>query len=101
MIGGPRVEGAWQLLAAGDIAGARRAGEACLAAPSEPGEIASAHLILAACSRKEGDSGAMVAHATAATAVAPGNALTHYALAESVDAAGDKPRAIAALTRAL
>lgn len=101
MIGGPRIEHAQRLLAAGDVPGARRACAACIAAPGAPHELAGAHLILAACCRQEGDSEAMVAHAAAATAAAPGEAMAHYALAECVDGAGDKARAIAELSRAL
>ena len=101
MIGGPRVERARQLLAAGDVAGARAACDMCIAATANTQEIAGAHLILAACSRREGDIAAMVAHAAAATAAAPDDAMAHYALAECVDEAGDKPRAIAELRRTL
>ena len=101
MIAGRRIEHARRLLVAGDISGARRACDACLAAPAEPGELAGAHLILAACCRREGDSAAMLAHAAEAAAIAPGDALVHYALAECVDDAGDKPRAIAELRRAI
>src|ERR1700682_2863571 len=101
MIGGPRVEQARRLFAAGDVAGARAACDMCIAATAEAHEIAGAHLILAACSRREGDIAAMVAHAAAATAAAPDDAMAHSALAECVDEAGDKPRAIAELRRAL
>jgi CRISPR-associated protein Csy1 len=100
-----RVDEARRLLRAGDVAGARRACELCLIAPTGKSDLAGAHLILAACCRREGDLRAMIAHAETAVAVMPGDALAHYALAECVDAmgdkAGDKARAIAELGRAI
>jgi protein O-GlcNAc transferase len=96
-----RIELARQMLLAGDTAGARLASDACVKSPTDTKEVASAHLILAACARRDGDVAAMLAHAASAVAATPHDALAHYALAECVDEAGDKPRAIAELRRAL
>jgi CRISPR-associated protein Csy1 len=101
MTGPSRIELARQLLVAGDLPGARRASEACLSAPVDAKEKAGAHMILAACCRRESDQKGMLEHATKAVAAAPGDALAHYALAESVDKTGDKARAIAELHRAI
>src|ERR1022692_2899157 len=96
-----RVEHARQLLLAGDSPGARRACEACLTDPFDEREPAGAHLIRAACRRREGDLVAMLAHAETAVAATPNDALVHYALAECVDETGDKTRAISELYRAI
>jgi predicted O-linked N-acetylglucosamine transferase (SPINDLY family) len=101
MTGPNRLDHARQLLLAGDIAAARRACEACLTAPVDAKELAGAHLILAACCRRESDPVAMLAHAASAVAATPRDALAHYALAECVDETGDKPRAIEELRRAI
>jgi predicted O-linked N-acetylglucosamine transferase (SPINDLY family) len=101
MTGPSRIERARQLLLAGDVAGARRACEACLIAPVDAKELAAAHLILAACCRSESDKPGMLAHADSAVAATPRDALAHYALAECVSETGDKPRAIAELRRAI
>jgi protein O-GlcNAc transferase len=101
MIGGARIDRARQLLVAGDVNSARMACDASLAAPADANEAAGAHLILAACCRREGNVAAMVAHAVAATAAAPRDAMVHYALAECVEEAGDKRRAIGELQRAI
>jgi predicted O-linked N-acetylglucosamine transferase (SPINDLY family) len=96
-----RIERARQLLVAGDIPGARRACEPCVTAPVDTNELAGAHLILAACCRREGDRTGMLAHAENAVAAMPSDALAHYALAECVDESEDKPRAISELRRAI
>jgi CRISPR-associated protein Csy1 len=101
MTGRSRIDHARQLLLAGDIAAARRACEACLTAPVDPREMAGAHLILAACCRRESDPVAMLAHAASAVAATPRDALAHYALAECLDETGDKLRAIEELGRAI
>ena len=101
MTGSGRVEIARRHLLAGDFAGARRESEACLAAAVDASETSAAHLILAACCRAGSDHEGMVAHAAAAVAAAPGDALGHYALAECVDQTGDQARAIAELGRAI
>jgi CRISPR-associated protein Csy1 len=101
MTGRSRIERARRLLLAGDIPGARRACDACLIAPVDAKELAGAHLILAACCRRESDLVAMLAHAASAVAATPRDALAHYALAECVDETGDKLRAIAELRRAI
>lgn len=101
MTGKSRIDHARQLLLAGDIAAARRACEACLTAPVDAKELAGAHLILAACCRRESDPVAMLAHAASAVAATPRDALAHYALAECVDETGDKPRAIEELRCAI
>ena len=101
MTGPSRIERARQLLLAGDIPGSRRACEACLIAPVDAKELAAAHLILAACCRRESDKPGMLAHADSAVAATPRDALAHYALAECVSETGDKPRAIAELRRAI
>lgn len=96
-----RIERARQLLLAGDLDGARLLCEKCLEAPSDARELAGAHLVLAACSRRHGDLAAMLGHASSAVAATPDDALAHYALAECADEAGDKARAIAELRRAI
>ena len=101
MTGKSRIDHARQLLLTGDIAAARRACETCLTAPVDAKELAGAHLILAACCRREGDPVAMLAHAASAVAATPRDALAHYALAECVDESGDKLRAIEELGRAI
>ncbi len=94
-------EEARRLLLSGDLAGARRACEPCLAAPADKAGLAGAHLVLAACCRREGNLPAMIAHAETAVAAMPDDALAHYALAECVDETGDKARAISELRRAI
>src|ERR1700682_579356 len=101
MTGPSRSDHARQLLRAGTIAAARRACEACLAAPVDAKELAGAHMILAACCRRESDKAGMLAHAASAVAAMPRDALAHYALAESFDETGDKARAIAELRLAI
>src|SRR5450755_965352 len=96
-----RIELARQMLLAGDIAGARLACDPCVKSPLDAKELAGAHLILAACCRRQSDLTAMLAHAASAVAATPHDALAHYALAECLDESGDKPRAIAELRRAL
>jgi protein O-GlcNAc transferase len=96
-----RTERARQLLLAGDIAGARGACGPGVMAPVDANELTAAHLILAACCRREGDLAAMLVHADSAVAVTPHDALAHYALAECVDETGDSLRAIAELRRAI
>jgi predicted O-linked N-acetylglucosamine transferase (SPINDLY family) len=88
-------------LRAGDIAGARAASELCVVGSSDPGELAGAHLILAACCRRQGDTAGMLAHAEGAVTATPHDALAHYALAECADEAKDRARAIAELRRAI
>jgi hypothetical protein len=80
-----RIDEARRFLVGGDIAGARRACEPCLAAPADKSDLAAAHLILAACCRREGKLAPMIAHAESAVAAMPEDALAHYALAECVD----------------
>ncbi len=101
MIERGRIEHARGLLLANDIAGARLLCETCLLAPSDARELAGAHLILAACSRRQGDPATMLAHAMSAVAATPDDALAHYALAECADEAGDPTRAIAELRHAI
>jgi protein O-GlcNAc transferase len=96
-----RSEEARHLLLGGDIAGARRACEPCLRTPADPSDLGHAHLILAACCRREGDLAAMIAHAESAVQAMPDDALSHYALAECVEETGDKARAISELRRAI
>jgi CRISPR-associated protein Csy1 len=94
------IDSARRLLAAGDIGGTRLACEALLAKSSVAEEIAAAHLILAACYRRE-RIGVALAHARAAVASAPASADGHYALAEQLDDAGDRTGAIESLRRAI
>jgi Flp pilus assembly protein TadD len=78
----------------GDIVNARRACEVVLLAPASAQEAADARLLLVEYSRRTGDPKAGAAHAEAAVAAAPRDALAHYALAVCVDEGGDKPGAI-------
>ena len=95
------IESARRLLAAGDVNGARLACAALLATSSVAEEIAAAHLILAACCRRERNGVAALAHARAAVASAPAGADGHYALGEQLDDAGDRTGAIESLRRAI
>jgi len=96
-----QTERARQRLNTGDSAGARRECEAVLAGASTDAERAAAHLILAACCRKENNVDDALAHARAATTATPGDPVAHYAMAELQEAAGDISGAIASLGRAL
>jgi CRISPR-associated protein Csy1 len=100
-VGRADVEAARRLLAAGDIAGARRAAEALLAGSAVAGEVAAAHLILAACCRHGRNGAAAVAHARAAVAATPTDAAAHYALAEQLDDEGNRAEAIECLQRSI
>src|SRR6185437_12105658 len=95
-----RAELARQRLAAGDVAGARTAAEAIVAAAESDAERATAYLVLASCCEKSGDAAAALANARRALDCAPRDALAHYAYAELQEGAGDKPGAIASLKRA-
>ncbi|HXX86221.1 MAG TPA: tetratricopeptide repeat protein [Casimicrobiaceae bacterium] len=96
-----RIEAARNLYFSGDIAGARRACEAVLVAPVDPREATDARLILVECSRRAGDVQSGLAHARAAVAGTPGDALAHYALAVCCDESGDKATAVEHLHRAI
>src|SRR5688572_16056741 len=97
-----RVERAQQRLSAQDLAGARRECAAILSdAAAEPGELAGAHLVLAACCRRGADPAAALAHLHGAVAMTPADPLTRYALAELLEDVGDKQGAIANLQRAV
>jgi protein O-GlcNAc transferase len=96
-----RAEQARQRLAAGDLEGARREAEAIVAGSGGERERGAAHLVLAACCRKGGDTAAALVHARSAIACAPGDAVAHYAHSELQDAAGDAAGAIASLRRAV
>ncbi len=95
------IDEARQLFARGDVAGASKACLAALAASSSAAEAATAHALLAACFRSEGNAAAGLAHAREAVAIRPDDAGGHYALAECLDDTGDKSGAIASLRRAL
>jgi protein O-GlcNAc transferase len=95
------IDEARQLFARGDIAGAREACLAALAASSPATEAAAMHALLAACFRSEGNGAAGLAHAREAVAIRPDDAGSLYALAECLDDTGDKAGAIASLRRAL
>jgi protein O-GlcNAc transferase len=98
----PSIDRARRLVAAQDLAGARRECAAILnQGVAANDEIAAVHLVLAECSRRAGDATEAVKHTQSAIAAAPGNALARYALAESLEDAGDKPGAIASLRHAV
>jgi predicted O-linked N-acetylglucosamine transferase (SPINDLY family) len=96
-----RIEAARQRLAAGDLAGARRQGDAILADAATEAERAAAHLVLAACSQRSGDAAAALDAARRAVACAPQDPVARYACAELQEATGDVAGAIASLDRAL
>src|SRR5574340_857268 len=73
-----RVESARQRLAAGDIAGARRALEAIVARAASQEERGAAHLVLSACYHKSGSPADALAHVRSAVACAPRNPMAHY-----------------------
>jgi len=91
------VERARQRLGAGDIAGARRDGEAALASAKDDMERAAAHLVLAACGQKSNDATVALAHIRAAIACSPRDPVAHLALAEHQEASGDKNAAVTSL----
>jgi tetratricopeptide (TPR) repeat protein len=64
-------------------------------------ERAGAHLLLAACSRSDRDLDAALVHARAAIAIASGDPIAHYAMAEVQEAAGDAKGALTSVERAL
>jgi predicted O-linked N-acetylglucosamine transferase (SPINDLY family) len=96
-----RIERARQRFSAGDIAGARHEGEAILSGARDDAERAAAHLLLAACRRKDGNMEAALTHARAAVGSTPRDPLAHYAIAELQEAAGDAKAALANVERAL
>jgi protein O-GlcNAc transferase len=95
------VERARQRFLAGDTAAARRECEAILKGITTDPERAAAHLLLAACCRKDRDPDAALAHARAAIAITPRDPIANYALAEAQEAAGDAKGALASVGRAL
>ncbi len=95
------MERARQLFSAGDIAGARRECDALLKGEAADSERATAHMLLAACYRKNKDLDAALRHGRAAVATAPSDPIGYYALAELQEAAGDPDAALASLARAL
>src|SRR5260221_10239971 len=95
------IDRARQLLAAQDLAGARRECAAILASGAVAGDAAAAHLILAECARRAGDGEAALIHARSAVDSAPADPVARYALAEMLEAAGDKYNAIASLREAV
>ena len=95
------VELARQRFIAGDTATARRECEAILKGTPADAERAAAHLLLAACCRKDRDPDAALAHARAAITMTPHDPIANYALAEAQEAAGDAKRALASVERAL
>jgi predicted O-linked N-acetylglucosamine transferase (SPINDLY family) len=97
----PRLDAARRQFAGGDIAGARHAAELIVQAPVDTREAAGAQLVLVECSRRERNPRAAIAHAQAAIAATPDDALTHYALAIAQDESGDQAGAIANMRRAL
>ena len=88
-------------LAAGDVAGARREGEAVLQSATGNAERASAHLLLASCFRKLRDDSTALMHARTAAELQPTDPIAHYTLAESLETAGDVAGAIASLRKAV
>jgi protein O-GlcNAc transferase len=96
-----RIERARQRFSAGETAAARRECETILKGARDDAERAAAHLLLAACCRKDGDLDTALTHARAAIAWAPRDPLAHYALAELQEAAGDARGAMASTERAL
>ena len=96
-----RVEHARQRFSAGDTAAARRECEAILKSARDGAERAAAHLLLAACCRKDRDMDAALAHARAALADTPRDPVAHYAMAELQEAAGDAQAAVTSVERSL
>jgi Tfp pilus assembly protein PilF len=96
-----RISAARKMFFSGDTVNARRACEVVLLAPANAQEATDARLILVEYSRRAGDPRAGAAHAEAAVAAAPHDALAHYALAVCVEEGGDKPGAIGHLRRAI
>lgn len=90
-----------QRLAAGDVDGARREGEALLGADASDAERADSHLLLAACAQHAKDPVLGLRHARMSIALRPEDPVAHYLNAELAEAAGDKPGAIASLDRAV
>src|SRR5437763_15167978 len=88
------------LLAAGDVDGARRECVA-LVARADPRHAAAAHLLLAACAQRAGDSASARSHVEAALQLDAYNPLAHYAWAELLERAGDVAAAITSLERAI
>ena len=96
-----RLVQARQRFSAGEIAVARHECEAILTGTSNDAERTGAHLLLAACCRSDGDLDAALMHARAAIAIAPGDPIAHYAMAEIREAAGDAKGALTSVERAL
>jgi protein O-GlcNAc transferase len=96
-----RVELARQRFSVGDTAAARRQCEAILKGAHDDAERAAAHLLLAACCGKDQELDAALAHARAAIAITPRDAVALYALAELQEPAGDAKGALASIERAL
>jgi CRISPR-associated protein Csy1 len=96
-----RIEQARQRFGAGDTEAARRECEAILMGARDDAERAAAHLLLAACCRKDRDLDAALEHARIAIADTPRDPLAHYAMAELQEAAGDATGALSSVERAL
>ncbi len=96
-----RLVQARQRFSAGEIAVARHECEAILTGTSNDAERTGAHLLLAACCRSDGDLDGALMHARAAIAIAPGDPIAHYAMAEIREAAGDTKGALTSVERAL
>ena len=96
-----RLVQARQRFSAGEIAVTRHECEAILTGTSNDAERTGAHLLLAACCRSDGDLDAALIHARAAIAIAPGDPIAHYAMAEIREAAGDAKGALTSVERAL
>jgi protein O-GlcNAc transferase len=97
----PRAAQAQQRLQAGDFAGARRIGDAILTTPADAAEHAAAHLVVAACGKKEGKVEIAASHVQAALALTPNDPIAYYLDAELKEAMRDLSGAIASLSRAL
>ena len=94
------LEGARRRLAAGDIAGARRACTTLLTRGT-PRQAAAAHLLLSACAKRSGDASSARTHVESALRLNADDALAHYASAELEERAGNAVAAIEHLERAV
>jgi len=96
----PALARARSLLAAGDIAGARRVSRAVIDR-GDPVWTAAAHLVLSACATRCGDGHSARAHVEHALQLNPDEPLAHYASGDLAEQAGDVVAAIESFERAV
>ncbi len=88
------------LLAAGDIAGARRESRTVIEG-GEPTRSAAAHLLLSACATRSGDGHSARAHVEQALRLRPKEPLVHYARGDLAEQSGNMVQAIESFERAV